>query len=289
MRGENKALNNQLTIDSVPTLSPESVGTASESLADSQHRFNGSEQGPRFPSSDKTLISTSETVQPHGKLGVDRMEGALGVSASKEHSGIAAKSKHGAPTELSLLNSVKSTVASNDSQSSQIAGLAHMGTNDPVSTDAATVLTVSLGMEAETISSLVADNLMQGISTEIAQRLRDGVSELTLQLKPESLGEMRLKVGIVDDMITAQVHVTGAEVKTALEANILQLRDGLASRGIEVQRIEIFTVGDAPARESRGQQEARQRASSRRRDGDSVEERYKGTRLMGYNTIEMVM
>jgi flagellar hook-length control protein FliK len=130
---------------------------------------------------------------------------------------------------------------------------------------------------------------MTGISNELVQRLRDGVSELKLQLKPESLGGMTLRVRLDDEKVTAQIHVTQSDVKIALEATMPQLRDALASRGIEVARIDIFAAGDAPARESRGQQETRQRLSARRRGGDGTEERYKGGRSMGYNTIEVVM
>lgn len=287
-KGESKASHNPQNNDSQPASSAAQDETLRQPIGN-QHRSNGSDPGYGSPGSEKSPVDYPEAVRSSAKPGSNSLPGALGESMSNEHPTIQAESEHGNASGLSPVNSMKSSAGANDMQPNQTVDLIRAAVKDTPSADYSTVVSRGLGMDNEAISSLISENLVRGISSEIAQRLRDGVSELTLQLKPEFLGEMRLKVGIVDEKVTAQVHVTGSEVKAALEANIVQLRDGLASRGIEVQRIEIYTVGDAPARESRGQQEARQRASSRRRDGDSVEERYKGTRLMGYNTIEMVM
>jgi flagellar hook-length control protein FliK len=145
------------------------------------------------------------------------------------------------------------------------------------------------GLDAQAIFNVVADNVTNAITHELAQRVRDGISELRFHLRPESLGEMSLKVRLDDDKVTAQIHVTNPEVKAALEASVPLLRDALASRGIEVQHIDIFAAGESSPREFRGGQELRQKTSAKRRENDVAEERYKGTRRMGYNTIEVTM
>ena len=150
-------------------------------------------------------------------------------------------------------------------------------------------LSQKTGFDPQTIFTSVAASLAGRISHDAARELQQGVSELRLQLKPESLGEMSLKVRIDDEKVTAQIHVTQPEVRAALESSLPQLRDALSLRGIEVQHIDISGAGDAPARESRGEHDAKQRSSAKQRESEAPGERYKGTRLMGYNTIEVVM
>jgi flagellar hook-length control protein FliK len=144
-------------------------------------------------------------------------------------------------------------------------------------------------MEPQNIYRAVEDKLMTGISAETIQRLREGVSELKLRLSPESLGEMSLKVRLTDDKITAQIQVTQPDVRNALEADLPRLREALAARGLNVNTIDISSSGDAPARESYRQQSTRHQPSTKHREIDAADDTNKGTRLMGYNTIEITM
>jgi flagellar hook-length control protein FliK len=149
--------------------------------------------------------------------------------------------------------------------------------------------TQKLALDAPAVSSSDMEKVISRITSEVAQRLNEGKTEIRLQLKPESLGEISLRLRLDDDKLVAQIRVTQPDVKVALEASLPQLRDALASRNINVQQIDVFAAGDAAARESRAHQDPRHKLSSRRRESDAPHERYRAARLLGYNTIEMIM
>jgi flagellar hook-length control protein FliK len=91
--------------------------------------------------------------------------------------------------------------------------------------------------------------------------------------------------------VQAQIDVSQPAVRVALENNVPQLRQSLADHGIEVHRIDVCASGSSMSQESNEGHGHR----PRKRDGgrhqgplDGVEQ-YRGARMMGYNTIEMVM
>ena len=143
--------------------------------------------------------------------------------------------------------------------------------------------------EPRTLPSSIFENVIAKLSGETVQQMRDGVAEMRILLKPESLGEMSLKVQLRDESVVAQIQAAHPDVRAALEANIPQLRDALAARGIDVQQINIVGAGEGQARESRSQRESRPRQGMRRVSVEDAEERQSESRLLGYNTIEIIM
>jgi hypothetical protein len=154
---------------------------------------------------------------------------------------------------------------------------------------AAGALKSKAAADPQAISSFVLDNIAEKIPAEVFRRVRAGISEIRMQLQPDALGDLSLKVRYDEHGVTAQIQVTHGDVKAAMEANMPQLRDALAARGIEVQRIDVFAAGDAPAGESRGHQETRKKSQLKRRTTEIAEAQYRGARSLGYNTIEMFM
>jgi|GEM_PF-6026706 len=269
---------------------PPTVGQEANAKNSNSSEPDGTEASKQSSLRSKEKVAATEGTEEGRTTVRDRIEKASGSvrqpsvepeSTSTASDAIAADS--------SLRASENRTVESASARGHSLPGIQTMNAPANVGTKPTGFMSQELGFDARTISSLVTEHMTKGISNELVQRLRDGVSELKLQLKPESLGEMTLSVRLDDEKVVAQIRVTQPDVKLALEATVPQLRDALASRGIEVQRVDILAAGDAPTRESRGQQEARQRLSARRRGGDVAEERYKGARSLGYNTIEVVM
>jgi flagellar hook-length control protein FliK len=88
----------------------------------------------------------------------------------------------------------------------------------------------------------------------------------------------------------AQIDVSQAGVKSALEIQLPQIRQSLSERGIEVQRLDVSFGGDHPAKESGGGQgDRRQRQGSKHAYVVDTVEQFDTGRTMGYNTMEMVM
>ncbi|MGE5559972.1 MAG: flagellar hook-length control protein FliK [Chloroflexota bacterium] len=78
-----------------------------------------------------------------------------------------------------------------------------------------------------------------------AKLLRQGpVTEMRLQLKPEFLGRVDLKVTLTDGILSARILVDNPAVKAAIEANLSQLKQDLADQGIALQGMTVGLGGN---------------------------------------------
>ena len=135
----------------------------------------------------------------------------------------------------------------------------------------------------------ITESIIEQVSRELAVRIGNRGSEIRLILKPETLGELALKVKLEDGTMTAKIDVTQASVKAALEANLGDLRSALHARGIEVKSIDIFAQSHFSSNESRGQHPAKSAPQGKRRWAVEASETYQTTRQLGYNTIEVII
>lgn len=134
-------------------------------------------------------------------------------------------------------------------------------------------------------------SVIDQVVKEAALRVQGETSEMRIRLVPASLGEVTLNVRMEGGQLQAQIDVSHAAVKAALEVNISQLRDALSSRGIDVQRLDVYHHGQSSAHDTGSRDGARYRRQGGRRHtyaADAVEQ-YATGRQMGYNTMEMVM
>ncbi len=69
--------------------------------------------------------------------------------------------------------------------------------------------------------------------------LRANVSELKIQLKPEFLGRLTIKVALEDGAVIARLITENHQVKHMLESNLNSLKQSLESQGIKVERAEV--------------------------------------------------
>jgi len=72
----------------------------------------------------------------------------------------------------------------------------------------------------------------------------DGKSEMIMKLKPESLGNVALKVSIDKGIVLAQFQVESQAVKQALEANLQDLRSALQDKGYNVFTLDVSVRKD---------------------------------------------
>ncbi|MCC6395761.1 MAG: flagellar hook-length control protein FliK [Bacteroidetes bacterium] len=135
-----------------------------------------------------------------------------------------------------------------------------------------------------------AQSVMEQVTKVFALQVNGENSELRIKLEPESLGEVVLHVRMESGKMQAQIDVNQAGVKAALENNLPQLRLALHQRGIDVQRLDVSYGGERLATDSGGGNADRQpHHGFRRNAGADAVEQYTTGRLLGYNTMEMVM
>lgn len=71
------------------------------------------------------------------------------------------------------------------------------------------------------------------------------ISEMELQLHPESLGNVRIQLAAKEGVLTAHFKAESELVKTAIETQMVQLRENLNEKGIKVEAIEVTVESHA--------------------------------------------
>lgn len=81
------------------------------------------------------------------------------------------------------------------------------------------------------------------IITQIVQKaeflVKNNLSELKIELKPEFLGRLTIRVMVEEGIVTARFITENQQVKHMLESNLNTLRNNLESQGIRVDRTEV--------------------------------------------------
>jgi flagellar hook-length control protein FliK len=65
-------------------------------------------------------------------------------------------------------------------------------------------------------------------------------SEMTIQLKPEHLGELTLKVAVNNGVVSASFHSNNAEVRGVIEASLQQLKQEMSTQGLKVDHVGVY-------------------------------------------------
>lgn len=117
---------------------------------------------------------------------------------------------------------------------------------------------VSLGKEGMTLQKSMAPSLSlsrmapaEQVAETIARTAK--TTRLTLELHPRDLGRVELDLRVSGDRLVAQFRTESAQARDALQNNAHLLRDALAEKGFDTQKMEIrFASGGADAEGSFG-------------------------------------
>jgi flagellar hook-length control protein FliK len=79
---------------------------------------------------------------------------------------------------------------------------------------------------------------------DIAQQIallggQEGKSNFQLQLNPEALGRLHVRLSLEDGAMTVRMTAQSSEARSAIEQNVGQLRQALQDQGIRVDRFEV--------------------------------------------------
>jgi flagellar hook-length control protein FliK len=171
---------------------------------------------------------------------------------------------------------------------SEVAGKANQSQNN-ILTEIRTPVNLTKTMEQSIIDQL---------ATKIHTAVRSGVTEVRVQLRPEALGDVTLKIRIEGDVVTARMQVESQQVKAIVENNFQSLKDSLAQHDLQAGSFEVnVQTGERQAdssgekffnNESSGQNRAPSEDSSQ--DSDVVigsgESQIETGRRFGNNSIE---
>ncbi|MGI5880142.1 MAG: flagellar hook-length control protein FliK [Syntrophomonadaceae bacterium] len=98
-------------------------------------------------------------------------------------------------------------------------------------------------LENTNLSTLTAKSDPADVIDQIVKKatmmLKANASEMRIELKPEFLGKMMIKIVVEDGLVTARFVTENQQVKNLLESNLISLRQSLEAQGIRVEKTEV--------------------------------------------------
>lgn len=97
--------------------------------------------------------------------------------------------------------------------------------------------------EAHLPKDLRAETLAQIVDKAVF-RLRDGQSQVRIDLKPESLGHVRLEIATENHQVTMRITAESHIAKDLIDSGLGQLKVDLQAQGLKVDEIEVSVAGE---------------------------------------------
>lgn len=88
--------------------------------------------------------------------------------------------------------------------------------------------------------SAQTENIMNQIMDYMRIQLTEETNTIELQLQPESLGTLQIRISAKEGIMTAQFTTASETVKAALESQMVQLQQQFDSQNIKVEAIEVL-------------------------------------------------
>jgi len=85
--------------------------------------------------------------------------------------------------------------------------------------------------------------VMNQITERLQTAIRSGLTEIRVQLRPESLGEVKLQIRVEGDVVFARIHVESQQVKQIVETNLQSLKESLLQQHLTCGSLEV-SVGN---------------------------------------------
>lgn len=82
-------------------------------------------------------------------------------------------------------------------------------------------------------------NIIDQVVQKAELLVKNNSSEMKIQLQPEFLGKMTIKIAMEDGLLTARFITDNNQVKHLLDNNLASLRQSLEAQGIKVERTEV--------------------------------------------------
>ncbi|MCB0747798.1 MAG: flagellar hook-length control protein FliK, partial [Ignavibacteriae bacterium] len=129
-------------------------------------------------------------------------------------------------------------------------------------------------------------------SSEIIKELskfitRQEKGSLSFDIKPESLGKMKITLDTIDHAVKASIEVDNEQAKQLVERNINKLQQELQSNGIQLSSLNI-SLGQPKNHKSEKQTSGSNKNNDSNFENDEIEITEEKKKTLGYNTYEYI-
>ena len=88
------------------------------------------------------------------------------------------------------------------------------------------------------------ESVMQQLAERMQSAVRQGISEIRIQIRPESLGEVKLQIQVDGNVVTAHVQVANQQVQKIIEGSLQSLKDALSEQHLQMGSIDVQVRSD---------------------------------------------
>jgi flagellar hook-length control protein FliK len=148
------------------------------------------------------------------------------------------------------------------------------------------------------LTKTMEQSIIDQLATKIHTAVRSGITEVRVQLRPEALGDVTLKIRIEGDVVTARMQVESQQVKAIVENNFQSLKDSLAQHNLQAGSFDVDVQTGQRQADSSGEGFFKNESAGQNRtpseDGsqasgvavDDSESQIETGRRFGNNTVE---
>ncbi|MBD3345463.1 MAG: hypothetical protein GF401_10415 [Chitinivibrionales bacterium] len=92
---------------------------------------------------------------------------------------------------------------------------------------------------SQTLMRNIEETVMKQIVEKMNTVLKNGLNEIRLTLRPESLGEVRMKIQVHEEVVVARINVESQQVKQIIESNLQNLKNALAEHNLQTGEFSV--------------------------------------------------
>lgn len=103
----------------------------------------------------------------------------------------------------------------------------------------------AVSSQSVSYTNVEAENIMRQIMDHMQLQLNADSTEVNMQLQPETLGTLQIRISAKEGIMTAQFTTASETVKSILEAQMIQLQQQFDQQNIKVEAIEVTVQAHA--------------------------------------------
>ncbi|MBW1940718.1 MAG: flagellar hook-length control protein FliK [Deltaproteobacteria bacterium] len=102
---------------------------------------------------------------------------------------------------------------------------------------------ISTTKETSSLPKALETDVLSQIVKKAALNLKNGQTQVKIEIKPESLGHLRMQISTENHQVTAKIMAENPLVKEIIENNIHQLKTELQNHGLEIDKFDVDVFG----------------------------------------------
>ncbi len=103
---------------------------------------------------------------------------------------------------------------------------------------------ISYSKEPQVFTKSAQENTLRQIVNKAAFNLENGRSEFKIDLKPESLGHLKMQILTENHHVTVRILTQSPLVKDMIENNLAQLKASFQNQGLEIEKFDVSVAQD---------------------------------------------